>query len=144
MTVADPHPERRAQAEALGAPPPPTSSSPTPLVFEAVGRPDAWRDAVRRPHPAAWWCSSAAARRAATCRFRPAPLHYDELDLRGAFHHDRDEVDRALGLLAAGDVDWRAFAGEPIGLDGLAGALAPPVRRAGAQAGGRPGALARG
>jgi L-iditol 2-dehydrogenase len=52
------------------------------------------------------------------------PLHYDELDLRGAFHHSREEVGRALALLAAGALDWRALAAGPIGLDDLAHALA--------------------
>jgi L-iditol 2-dehydrogenase len=51
-------------------------------------------------------------------------LHYDELDLRGAFHHSPAEVDRALELLAARTVDWRALAAGPIGLDELTGALA--------------------
>jgi len=52
------------------------------------------------------------------------PLHYDELDLRGAFHHSRDEVDRALALLAEGALDWRALAAGPIGLEELQTALA--------------------
>jgi L-iditol 2-dehydrogenase len=52
------------------------------------------------------------------------PLHYEELDLRGAFHHSPAEVDRALALLAQGAVDWRALAAGPIGLDDLADALA--------------------
>jgi L-iditol 2-dehydrogenase len=52
------------------------------------------------------------------------PLHYDELDLRGAFHHAPGEVDRALALLAGGVVDWHALAAGPIGLDELPAALA--------------------
>ena len=48
------------------------------------------------------------------------PLHYAELDVRGAFHHTPAEVDHALALLADGDVDWRALAGRAIGLDELA------------------------
>jgi L-iditol 2-dehydrogenase len=55
------------------------------------------------------------------------PLHYDELDVRGAFHHSRAEVDDALDLLASGAVDWRALAGETIGLDDLAAALRRPA-----------------
>ena len=54
------------------------------------------------------------------------PLHYDELDVRGAFHHSRAEVDRALELLASGAVDWRALAGETVGLDDLGTALLRP------------------
>jgi L-iditol 2-dehydrogenase len=55
-----------------------------------------------------------------------APLHYDEVDVRGAFHHTRAEVDEALALLAAGAVDWRALAGDVVGLEELAGALVAP------------------
>jgi L-iditol 2-dehydrogenase len=56
-----------------------------------------------------------------------APLHYAELDVRGAFHHDRAEVGEALALLAAGDVDWRALAGETVGLDVLYDTLLRPA-----------------
>jgi L-iditol 2-dehydrogenase len=62
-----------------------------------------------------------------TVTFDSGPLHYDELDVRGAFHHTRAEVDRALELLAGGDVDWRALAGEVVGLDELAAALRAPA-----------------
>ena len=55
------------------------------------------------------------------------PLHYDELDVRGAFHHSRAEVHHALELLAAGAVDWRALAGPTVGLDELGAALRRPA-----------------
>ena len=125
VTVADPHAERRAQAEALGA----SSTAvldPHPLVFEAVGRPEAWRAAVEAAAPGAVVVLVGGCPSGRDVPLPAAPMHYDELELRGAFHHDRDEVDRALALLADGSVDWRAFAAEPIGLDGLAGALARP------------------
>jgi L-iditol 2-dehydrogenase len=51
-------------------------------------------------------------------------MHYEELDLRGAFHHSRAEVDRALALLADGALDWRALAAGPISLEDLGVALA--------------------
>ena len=72
-------------------------------------------------------CSSAAARAGPRSRCPTGPLHYDELDVRGAFHHSRAEVDRALDLLASGAVDWHALAGETIGLDDLAAALRAPA-----------------
>ena len=46
--------------------------------------------------------------------------------MRGAFHHTPAEVDRALELLAAGDVDWRVLAGATIGLHDLHEALLRP------------------
>ncbi len=56
----------------------------------------------------------------------PGPLHYEELELRGAFHHSPAEVDTALEALARGDVDWRALRGQTIGLEQLADALSAP------------------
>src|SRR4051812_25350235 len=50
VTVADPHPERRAQAEAMGARSAERLADEL-LVFEAVGRPEAWRAAVAAAAP---------------------------------------------------------------------------------------------
>src|SRR5919108_4911876 len=50
VTLCDRHPERRAQAEALGARPVDELGAHA-LVFEAVGRPDAWRTAVAAARP---------------------------------------------------------------------------------------------
>jgi L-iditol 2-dehydrogenase len=52
VTVADRHPERRAQAEALGARAV-EALERHELVFEAVGRPEAWRAAVEAAAPGA-------------------------------------------------------------------------------------------
>jgi len=130
VTVADPHAERRAQAEALGAAAV-ERLEPNPLVFEAVGRPEAWHDAVRAAAPGGVVVLVGGCPAGCEVALPAGPVHYDELDLRGAFHHSPAEVDRALELLASRAVDWRAFAGETIGLDGLAAALErPPGGRA--------------
>ncbi len=126
VTLADRHPERRAQAEAFGA----TAVAELgrhEIVLEAVGRPESWRVAIAAAAPGATVVLVGGCPSGSEVSLPAAPLHYAELDVRGAFHHDRTEVDRALELLAAGDVDWRALAGETIGLDGLAGALARPA-----------------
>jgi L-iditol 2-dehydrogenase len=123
VTLADPHPERRAQAESVGA-----MSAETvrdcDVVFEAVGRPDAWRAAVEACAPGGTVVFVGGCASGTDAALPTRPLHYDELDLRGAFHHSPAEVDRALGLLAEGAVDWRALASEPIGLEDLPAALA--------------------
>ena len=124
VLVCDRHPERRAQAQAFGARAA-DALGEHDLVFEAVGRVEAWEQAVAATRPAAPRCSSAAVRRDHGA-LATAPLHYDEVDVRGAFHHTRAEVDRALALLAAGDVDWQALAGDVVGLEELAGALVAP------------------
>jgi L-iditol 2-dehydrogenase len=123
VTLADRHRERRAQAEAAGARSA-EALADHDVVFEAVGRPDAWRAAVQACAPGGCVVFVGGCAAGTDARLPTRPLHYDELDLRGAFHHAPAEVDRALALLAAGTVDWRTLAAGPIGLDELAGALA--------------------
>jgi L-iditol 2-dehydrogenase len=123
VTLADRHPERRAQAEAAGA----MSAerlTDHDTVFEAVGRPDAWRAAVEATAPGGCVVFVGGCAIGTDAALPTRPLHYDELDLRGAFHHSPAEVDRALELLATGAVDWRALAAGPIGLEELPAALA--------------------
>ena len=126
VTLADRHPERRAQARALGARAVERLGRHE-LVLEAVGRPEAWRAAIAAAAPGATVVLVGGCPSGSEVTLPAAPLHYAELDVRGAFHHDRAEVDRALALLAGGAIDWRALAGETIGLDGLADALLRPA-----------------
>jgi L-iditol 2-dehydrogenase len=123
VTLADRHAERRAQAEAAGA----LSAERLrdhDAVFEAVGRPEAWRDAVQACAPGGCVVFVGGCKGGTDASLPTRPLHYDELDLRGAFHHSPAEVDRALALLGDGALDWRALAAGPIGLEDLAEALA--------------------
>jgi L-iditol 2-dehydrogenase len=123
VTLADRHPERRAQAEATGAMSAETLADHD-VVFEAVGHPDGWRAAVEACAPGGCVVFVGGCAAGTDARLPTRPLHYDELDLRGAFHHSPAEVDRALELLAGGTVDWRALAAGPIGLAELPAALA--------------------
>jgi L-iditol 2-dehydrogenase len=123
VTLADRHPERRAQADALGAMSR-EQLADHDVVFEAVGRPEAWRAAVHACAPGGCAVMVGGCASGTDAHLPTRPLHYDEVDVRGAFHHDRDEVDRALALLADGALDWRALASDPIGLDDLERALA--------------------
>jgi L-iditol 2-dehydrogenase len=129
VTLADRHPERRAQAEAMGARAVAALDAHRhELVFEAVGRPEAWRAAFAAAERGGTVVLVGGCPGGAEVTFPTGPLHYEEVDVRGAFHHDRAEVDRALELLAAGAIDWRALAGETVGLDDLAAALREPAR----------------
>jgi L-iditol 2-dehydrogenase len=127
VTLADRHEERRAQAHALGAH---AVAELDPaghdLVMEAVGRPDAWRAAIDAAAPAAVVVLVGGCPAGSDVTLPAAPLHYAELDVRGAFHHTPAEVDHALALLASGDIDWRALAGPTVGLDELHDALLRP------------------
>ena len=127
VTVVDHHEERREQAEALGARAVETLERHD-LVFEAVGRPETWRAALEATSPGGTLVLVGGCPAGTDAALPTGPLHYDELEVRGAFHHSRDEVDRALELLGSGRVDWRAFAGETIGLDDLPAALGAPNR----------------
>jgi L-iditol 2-dehydrogenase len=126
VTVADPHPERREQATALGVRAADRLST-HPLVFEAVGRPRAWLTAVEAAAPGAVVVLVGGCPPGHEVALPAERMHYEELDLRGSFHHARDEVDRALALLGDGAFDWRLLAGETIGLEGLPAALASPA-----------------
>ena len=125
VTLCDRHPERRAQAQAFGARAA-DALDEHDLVFEAVGRVEAWEQAVAATRPGGTAVLVGGCPSGTTVQLATAPLHYDEVDVRGAFHHTRAEVDRALALLAAGELDWQALAGDVVGLEDLAGALQAP------------------
>jgi L-iditol 2-dehydrogenase len=123
VTLADRHAERRDQAAAAGAMAAERLADHD-VVFEAVGRPDAWREAVQACAPGGCVVFVGGCKSDADAVLPTRPMHYDELDLRGAFHHSPAEVDRALALLADGVLDWRALVAGPIGLEDLSAALA--------------------
>ena len=125
VTVADLHPERREQALRLGA----RSAAELgrhPLVFEAVGRPETWRAAIAAAAPGATVVLVGGCPPGTEVPLPAAPIHYDELELRGTFHHSGEEVDRALAILASGQVDGTSLLGETIGLEQLPRALGAP------------------
>jgi L-iditol 2-dehydrogenase len=126
VTVADPHPERRAQAAALGAEPT-ARLTQHDLVFEAVGRPEAWRDATQAAKPGAVVVLVGGCPRGSEVTLDPGPLHYDELELRGTFHHAPADVERALAALADGTVRWEMLQGPTISLEELPRALGTPT-----------------
>jgi L-iditol 2-dehydrogenase len=126
VLVCDRHGERRAQAEAMGARAA-DALGEHDLVFEAVGHPAAWEQAVAAARAGGTVVLVGGCPAGTTVALDTGPLHYDEVDVRGAFHHTRAEIDRALALLGAGDVDWRALAGPVVGLAELAGALQRPT-----------------
>ena len=123
VTLADPHPERRAQASELGATATETLTQHD-LVFEAVGRPEAWRAAVAAAAPGAVVVLVGGCPSGSEITLDPGSLHYDELELRGAFHHAPAEVDRALAALAGGALPWEMLLGPTISLEELPAALA--------------------
>jgi L-iditol 2-dehydrogenase len=123
VTVAERHPERRAQAVEIGARAGERLGRHA-LVFEAVGRPDGWRQAVDSALPGGVVVLVGGCPRGTEVSFPTGPIHYDELELRGSFHHSRDEVDQALAALASGTVAWEMLRAHTISLEQLPAALA--------------------
>jgi L-iditol 2-dehydrogenase len=123
VTIADPHRERREQAATLGVRAVERLSAHA-LVFEAVGRPGAWRDAIEAAQPGAVVVLVGGCPPGNEVALPTDRIHYEELELRGSFHHSRTEVDLALAMLGSGAFDWRLLAGETIGLAALSDALA--------------------
>ncbi len=122
VTVADRHPERRAQASALGAHGV-AELDRHELVFEAVGRPETWHAAVCAAAPGGTVVFVGGCPPDAVLTLPALPIHYDELELRGAFHHAPAEVERALQALVDGVFDWECLLGETIPLERLPEAL---------------------
>jgi L-iditol 2-dehydrogenase len=55
-------------------------------------------------------------------------LHYDELTVRGAFHHTPRTVRAALAFLASGAYPWHRLLTHEVGLEGVAALFADPPR----------------
>jgi len=123
VSVADHHRDRRAQADLLGARGV-ARLGRHQLVFEAVGRPEAWLAAVQSAAPGGVVVLVGGCPRGSEIPLATEPLHYDELELRGAFHHAPAEVDAALAALATGSVNWELLQGATISLEQLPAALA--------------------
>jgi L-iditol 2-dehydrogenase len=126
VTVAERHPERRRQAEAVGAGAVELLEQ-HPLVFEAVGRPETWRTAVEAAAPGGVVVLVGGCPAGIDVSLPASPIHYEELCLRGSFHHSRDEVDLALTAIADGVFDWRLLAGDTISLEELPTVLGAPA-----------------
>ena len=90
----------------------------------AVGRPEAWLAAMQATAPGGVVVLVGGCPRGTEMPLATGPIHYDELELRGAFHHSPADVEAALAALAAGDVDWELLQGETISLEQLPAALA--------------------
>ncbi len=114
VALSDPHPERRETARAMGVDLPldPRAELEEQLtqalgeqpdvVIEAVGRVEAWEAAADLVRPGGRVILFGGCPVGTRAAFDTARLHYQELTLRGVFHHHPRFVRAALNLLAAG------------------------------------------
>jgi L-iditol 2-dehydrogenase len=114
--------ERRELAREFGAEP--GDGRGADVVIEAVGTAEAWRDALELVRPGGTVVFFGG-REVAVDTFR---LHYEELTLRGAFHHTPRHVRAALAFLASGAHPWERLVTHRVGLEGAAGLFADPPR----------------
>ena len=130
--VADPHPERRERALRFGAAA--THEAPrddaaaaalrralpggrgAAAVVEAVGRPEAWRAAAALARPGGEVLLHGGCPPGGEVALPTGPLHYQELTLRGSYHHTPGAIREAVASLAAGALPFAELLGEPVGL----------------------------
>jgi L-iditol 2-dehydrogenase len=115
-------PERRELVREFGADP--GDGRGADVVIEAAGTAEAWRDALELVRPGGTVVFFGG-RELAVDTFR---LHYEELTLRGAFHHAPRHVRAALAFLASGAHPWERLVTHRVGLEGVAGLFADPPR----------------
>jgi L-iditol 2-dehydrogenase len=96
--------ERRALCEAFGAEP--GDGRGADVVIEAAGNERAWVDAVALSRPGGTVVVFGGLPREARPPVDAYRLHYEELTIRGSFHHTPATVRAALGFLASGAYPW--------------------------------------
>ena len=119
-------PERRALAGEFGAVA--GDAHGVDIAIEATGNAEGWRDAValvRKGGTAVFFSGLPTGTEVA---FDAQRIHYDELTLRGAFHHTPRAVRTALAFLATGARPWERLITHEVGLDGVSALFADPPR----------------
>jgi L-iditol 2-dehydrogenase len=117
-------PERRELVELFGA----ESGAGTgaDVVIEAVGSDAAWLDAVELVRPGGTVVMFGGLPRDARPPVDAYRLHYEELTVRGSFHHTPATVRAALGFLASGAYPWERLVTHRVLLDELPALFADP------------------
>ena len=118
--------ERRALAKEFGASP--GDGEGADVVIEAAGTADAWDDALRLVRPGGTVLFFGGLPSGTTVSVDAYRVHYEELTLRGAFHHAPRHVRAALAFLASGAYPWERLVTHRVGLEGVTALLADPPR----------------
>ena len=98
------------------------------VVIEAAGTEDAWQLALGLVRPGGTAVFFGGREGGAELRVDAHRLHYEELTLRGAFHHAPRHVRAALAFLASGAYPWERLVTHRVGLEGVAALFADPPR----------------
>jgi L-iditol 2-dehydrogenase len=119
-------PERRELVPSFGGRP--GDAANADVVIEAVGSSDAWERALELVRPGGMVVFFGGREHDARFELSAYRLHYEELTLRGAFHHTPRHVRAALAFLVSGAYPWRRLVTHEVRLDGVAGLFADPPR----------------
>ena len=98
------------------------------VVIEAVGSDAAWSDAVELVRPGGTVVMFGGLPRDARPAVDAYRLHYEELTVRGSFHHTPATVRAALGFLGSGAYPWERLVTHRVLLDELPTLFADPPR----------------
>jgi L-iditol 2-dehydrogenase len=118
--------ERRALAEEFGAES--GDGRGADIVIEAAGTDEAWADAVELVRPGGRVVLFGGLPRDARPAVDAYRLHYDELTMRGSFHHTPVTVRGALAFLASGVYPWERLVTHRVLLRDLPDLFADPPR----------------
>lgn len=117
-------PERRALAPLFGAVP--GDPEGADVVIEAAGTTEAWLTSLELVRPGGTVLAFGGLPRSARVEVDPYRIHYEEVTLRGAFHHTPRDMRAALAFLASGAYPFERLVTHQVGLDGVAALFADP------------------
>ncbi len=119
-------PERQALIDVFGAEA--GDGAGADIVIEASGAEEAWSDAVALVRHGGTVVMFGGLPRDARPAVDAYRLHYEELTIRGSFHHTPAAVRAALVFLASGAYPWERLVTHRVGLAGLPALFADPPR----------------
>ena len=119
-------PERRALVPAFGGTT--GDGEGADVVIEAAGTETAWQRALELVRPGGTVLYFGGREAGAELHVDAYRLHYEELTLRGAFHHAPRHVRAALTFLASGAYPWGRLITHRVRLEDLPAFLADPPR----------------
>ena len=119
-------PERRELAADFGARP--GDGAGSDVAIEATGTEHGWRDAAALVRPGGTVVLFSGLPSGTEVAFDAFRVHYEELTLRGAFHHTPATVRAALAFLASGAHPWKRLVTHEVGLEGIGALFDDPPR----------------
>jgi L-iditol 2-dehydrogenase len=118
--------ERRALVDEFGAEP--GDGRGADVVIEAAGSEQAWFDAEELVRPGGTVVMFGGLPREARPPIDAFRLHYEELTIRGSFHHTPATVRAALAFLSSGAYPWERLVTHRVSLAELPSLFAAPPR----------------